>query len=249
MGNERLGEIRLNKYGTPMKIIEYKCADDITIKFLDVYERERKTTYSNFKSGCVRNPYDRNVKNVGFMGEGKYTSDGSQYIRRVFGIWAEMLERCYNENMRDKYPAYENCLVCDEWHNYQNFREWYDVNFYQVGTERMHIDKDILFKNNRFYSPKTCIIVPQRINMLFMKKPNKYGLPNGIKPRANGRYEAQYKHEHLGVFDSIEEAAIAHDKAKKKAIIEIANEYKGSIPDRVYQALINWIPDYMEYNS
>ena len=113
----------------------------------------------------------------------------------------------------------------------------------------MHIDKDILYKNNKYYSPKTCLIVPQRINMLFMKKPNKYGLPNGLQPMANGRYSARYNGKHIGNFDSLEEAAIAHDKAKKKYVAEIANEYKGKIPDKVYQALINWIPDYIDYNE
>ena len=198
MSDSRLGEIRYNTFGTPMKIIEYRNHGDITVEFLDQYRIQKNPTYSNFKIGQVRNPYDRNVKNVGYMGEGKYTSDGSQYIRRVFGVWVGMLERCYSEDMRHKYPAYEHCIVCDEWHNYQNFREWYDSNFYQVGTERMHIDKDILYKNNKYYSPKTCLIVPQRINMLFMKKPNKYGLPNGLQPMANGRYSARYNGKHMG---------------------------------------------------
>lgn len=126
----------------------------------------------------------------------------------------------------------------------------YDKEFYQVGTERMHIDKDILYKNNRIYSPQTCLLVPQRINMLFMKKPNKYGLPTGITPTKNtGRYTTEYNGKHLGTFDTVEEAAIAHDKAKKEAVTEVANEYKDKIPDKVYQALINWIPDYIDYSE
>ena len=40
-------------------------------------------------------------------------------------------------------------IICDNWQCYQAFRKWYDDNFYNVGTERMHIDKDILYKNNR----------------------------------------------------------------------------------------------------
>ena len=114
----------------------------------------------------------------------------------------------------------------------------------------MHIDKDILYKNNRIYSSQTCLLVPQRINMLFMKKPNKYGLPTGITPTKNtGRYATEYNGKHLGTFDTVEESAIAHDKAKKEAVTEVANEYKDKIPDRVYQALINWIPDYIDYSE
>ena len=35
MNNERLGEIRNNKFGTPMKIIRYGCYNDIDVEFLD----------------------------------------------------------------------------------------------------------------------------------------------------------------------------------------------------------------------
>lgn len=126
--------------------------------------------------------------------------------------------------------------------NYQIFLQWYEENFYQVGTERMHIDKDIFIPGNRLYSPDTCMIVPQRINMLFLHKPNKYGLPNGILPMSNGRFSAKYCGKYLGAFDSVEDAAIAHDREEKKAIIKIAKEYKEKIPKRLYDALLSWGP-------
>ena len=62
MSDSRLGEIRYNTFGTPMKIIEYRSHGDITVEFLDQYRIQKNTTYSNFKIGQVRNPYDRNVK-------------------------------------------------------------------------------------------------------------------------------------------------------------------------------------------
>ena len=96
------------------------------------------------------------------------------------------------------------------------------------------------------YSPNTCVISPQRINMLFMKKPNKYNLPNGIKPSSKGRYESKYNGKYLGVFNSIEDAIMAHDMAKSEALIQIANEYKDKIPDNLYKALINWKPNYQK---
>ena len=245
----KIGEIRYNKLGTPMRIVEIRSNEDITIEFLDLHNMKKKTTYSNFKNGGIKNPYDRSLKGVGYLGEGEYMTGQTPYDRRVFGIWIGMIDRCYNENIREKYKAYSDCLICDEWQCYQNFRRWYDKEFYNVGTERMHIDKDILYKNNRVYSPNTCLLVPQRINMLFMHKPNKYGLPNGIQPTDSGKYYSKYNGKTIGTFDTVEEAAIAHDKEKKKAVIEIANEYKDKIPDKVYQALINWIPDYIDYSE
>ena len=71
--DNRLGEIRKNTFGTEMKIIAYRKNDDIDIQFLDdngyVYEHQ---TYSNFKTGQIKNPYDRTIFGVGYIGVGKY---------------------------------------------------------------------------------------------------------------------------------------------------------------------------------
>ena len=80
-----------------------------------------------------------------------------------------MLERCYDTEHSYKFPTYENCIVCDEWLNYQNFARWFDINYYEIEGEVMCLDKDILFKGNKIYSPKTCIFVPRGINNLFTK--------------------------------------------------------------------------------
>lgn len=109
----------------------------------------------------------------------------------------------------------------------------------------MHLDKDILFNGNRIYLPDTCLIVPQRINMMFMKKPNKYNLPNGIIPIVNGRYNASYRRKSIGNYDTLDLAVKAHDIEKKKALRELADKYKDKVPNKLYEALINWQPDYI----
>lgn len=44
-----------------------------------------------------------------------------------------MLERYYNPEKRNKYPAYYNiCSVSKIWHSFQNFADWYDENKYDV---------------------------------------------------------------------------------------------------------------------
>ena len=72
----------------------------------------------------------------------------------------KILERGYSKLWKEKHPTYENVYVCEEWHNFQNFAKWYYNNYYSINEERMEIDKDILYKNNKVYSPDTCIIVP-----------------------------------------------------------------------------------------
>ncbi len=103
-------------------------------------------------------------------------------------------------------------------------------------NERLHIDKDILFPNSYVYSPETCLLVPQRINMLFLNKPNKRGLPNGIRECKNG-YSAKYNNKELGTYETVEEAFIIYALEKEKTIKRIANEYKDIIPIKVYDAL------------
>ena len=246
--DERLYEIKNNSKGTPMKIVAYRKSDDIDVEFLDDFHYVKENqTYSNFIRGQIKNPYDKNICGVGYMGVGKYRCKYPNGVHTIeYQNWIAMIRRCYDVDRKSTYPAYYgSCEVCEEWHNFQTFGKWYEENFYQVGTERMHIDKDILVRGNRIYSPDTCILVPQRINMLFMSKPNKHGLPNGVKPSGK-KYEALYNGKYLGVFETVELAKIAHDEEKQKAIVMIANEYKDKIPNRLYEALINWKPDYQK---
>ena len=225
-----------------MKIIAYRKSDDIDIQFLDEHGYVFKhQTYSNFKLGGIRNPYDKTVYGIGYLGEGHYKVYIDQdHLEPVYNVWRTLLGRVCTEKHREQFPAYADCKVCDEWLCYQNFAKWWNENMYHVGTERMHLDKDILIKGNKLYSPDTCLIVPQRINMLFLQKPNKYGLPNGIKPTCGGEYEARYNHKYLGLYVSIKEAEVAHEKAKREAIKEVAEEYKSAIPNKVYEALLAW---------
>lgn len=242
LNNKRLFEIRNNNNGTPMQIIAYRKQSDIDVKFLDRYDYIREhTTYSNFQRGQVKNPFDKTICNVGYIGDGEYLTGTARKHTVEYQNRTCMIRRCYDESLKERYSAYfRDCVVCDEWHNFQIFAKWYNDNIYQTGSERMHIDKDILIKGNKLYSPDTCLIVPQRINMLFLKKPNKYGLPNGVKKISNEKYESRYNGKYLGIFNSVEEAVMQHDIEKQNAVIKIANEYKGKIPNKVYIALINW---------
>ena len=224
-----------------MKIIAFRNYDDIDVQFLDeFYYVKEHQTYSNFKSGQVRNPYDRDLYGVGYIGVGNYMAFENGKMSPQYRAWSGMLERCYS--YPKKYPAYEPYIVCDEWHDYQVCAEWFDDNKYDV-NERLHIDKDILFPNSKIYSPPTCLLVPQRINMLFMNKPNSRGLPNGIRMNSGGRYSALYNHETLGSYDTVEEAYKYYAMAKEKKIKEVADEYKGIIPKKVYEALYDYKVD------
>lgn len=237
-----LGEIRRNSFGTEMKIVEIKCHNNIIIEFVDEQKYRKHTTYNNYKSGNIKNPFDKNICGVGYIGDGKYRCKYSSGIHTPeYQNWICMIRRCYDFKRKGKYPSYYgNCTVCREWHNFQNFAEWYSKHYYEVGTERMHLDKDILYPGNKLYSPETCLIVPQGINMLFLNKTNKRGLPNGITQNSKGLYRAKYNEEELGEFETLDEAYKKYTGSKKSHILRVLEKYKSKIPEKVYRAVLEY---------
>lgn len=221
-----------------MKIVAYRTSEDIDIEFQDEFRYVKTTTYSNFKLGTVKNPYDRDLYGVGYLVVGKWkVKDGNGKWSRVYLCWRHMLERCYHAKSAHQYPAYYGiCTVCEEWKCFQTFAEWYKAREYDV-DERLHLDKDIKCPGNTVYSPETCMLVPQKINAMFMNKTNKRGLPNGITKGAKG-YLVKYNGEHLGVYPTVEEAYYHQTQKKKEAIVELANEYKSIVPKYVYTAVL-----------
>lgn len=238
---DRLGEVRNNTLGTTMKIIRYNSYDDIDVEFLDEHHYiQTHQTYANFKKGSIKNPYDKSLFGVGYLGVGEHKIKENGKTTDAYEKWVGIIERCYMKS--DKYPSYYGiCTVCEEWLCFQNFAEWYEENKYKVDG-RLHIDKDILFPNCNIYSSTTCLLVPQRINMLFTNKSNDRGLPNGIKWVWNG-YVAQYNGKHLGVYPTIEEAYQSYADKKEEAIKKVADEYREVIPEKVYKALYNYKVD------
>lgn len=222
-----------------MKIIRYVNSADLTVEFQDEYKFQTNATYNNFIRG-IKNPYDISVSTRGYIGEGKHLSKIDDIVTPIYANWRNMLKRCYDESDRYLNPAYENCEVCKEWYNFQNFAQWYDENFYDCGEGRMHIDKDILVKNNKIYSPETCIFVPQRINMIFMTKGRKDDLPTGIRQNPSGSYTSHYNGVRYGTYETLDKAVAEHEKQKRIHIKEVIKEYGNKLPDKVINALLAW---------
>ena len=162
-----------------------------------------------------------------------------------------MLRRCYNKKHHEKYSTYIDCEASKEFHNFQNFGEWDGDNFYQIEGEIMNLDKDILVKGNKIYSPDTCIYVPQRINKLFVKCNKSRGkYPIGTYLYRNGKYVAQCylinpktgksKIKHLGIYSTQEKAFEIYKYYKECNIKEVADYYKEQISDKLYNALYDY---------
>ena len=157
------------------------------------------------------------------------------------------MQRSYNPKVIEKRPTYEGCRVHESWHNFQTFSEWYHENYYKIEGQRMELDKDILCKGNKIYSPSTCVFVPKIINTLFIKCDNSRGdLPLGVSydNSVTKKYivccSVNKKNRHLGYYDTPEEAFRVYKNFKEQYIKEVAEEYKSRIPSKLYNAMINY---------
>ena len=156
--------------------------------------------------------------------------------------WNRMIKRCYYKD-RHNNIMYPDCCVCQSWHKLSEFKIWFDQH-YVKGWE---LDKDILLKGNKIYSPEICCFVPQEINKMFTKREAKRGsLPIGVSKTNSftSPYRAALQcggvQKRIGSFSTIEKAFHAYKQAKEMRIKELANKYKDQLEPRVYQALYNY---------
>jgi hypothetical protein len=248
LAKERLGAINKNTYGSTMKITEYNNSYDILVKF-----EQGNTVHTNWQAFCkgeVTNVFDKSVCNVGYIGQGIYKTSENGKKTKINETWHKMLQRCYDEKFQEREPTYKGCFVCEDWLNFQNFGNWFDENYYEVQGEIMHLDKDILLKGNKIYSPDTCVFVPQRINCLFIKSDASRGnYPIGVNyHKVNNKYIARCnidkgERKYLGSFNTPEEAFNSYKIFKENYIKVVAEYHKNKIPKNLYYALLSYEVD------
>lgn len=240
--NKELGKIYITNENYNVTIIEYFNTNNCTIKFNDKEETILKNVkLCHIKTGSVKNPNKVFLCGVGYLGIGDYKSKGSKIAIKRYNAWNKMLRRCYDENVQVKQPTYLGVTVCEEWYNFQNFAKWFEDNWKPWMDENWQLDKDILIKGNKIYSPETCVFVPIEINNLFKKFKSKENVPTGIGKRGKN-FIAYFgaKLRHLGTFNTIEEAFQAYKTRKEQHFKEVADKWRDLIEPRVYQALYNY---------
>lgn len=246
----KLGETRMMNCGEIAFIVEYNNTKNITVQFKTTGELV-KCRYSTFKDGEIKSHFTPSVYGVGIIGLEK-TVDNDGKPLKSYDIWHSMLQRCYDKRLQEKRPTYKECEICNEWLYYKNFKEWFDRNYYSIEEQRICLDKDILVKNNKAYSPETCIFVPNNINVLFTKRDSERGkYPVGVSWHKEGsKYQAgcrifdiktnKTKNKYLGLYNTSEEAFQVYKKAKEENIRLVADYYKDQIPQKLYNAMYNY---------
>lgn len=160
--------------------------------------------------------------------------------KKCWKIWHDMLCRCYSDAYHIKRPTYIGCSVCEEWQKLSVFKQWFNEHY--VGG--WVLDKDILVKGNKTYSPETCCFVPQEINTLFIKRNALRGeLPIGVTKNGNHYIPQISKFGRMvrgTTCRNINDAFAQYKEMKELYIKQLADKYRDQLEPRVYEALYNY---------
>ena len=258
---DRTGETNISNEGCVMKIVAYNNREDVIVEFQDEHKYRLHAQYKDFKNGQCKNPFYPSVYGHGYLGIDKESNvpnvnefkDGKSVHTWEYNKWQSMLRRCFDNKYKEKNPTYKDVTCCERWLCFANFLEDLEILKQEYNWDddiKLNLDKDILNKNNKIYSLENCILVPDYINSLFIKRDAKRGeYPIGVcYNKQCKKYKAQCningKFKGLGYYNTIEQAFSAYKIAKENEIKKIANECvsKGYITQesRLYNSMISY---------
>ena len=258
---DRTGETNISNEGCIMKIVQYNSTHDIIIEFQDEYKYRMCTSYKHFKNGQCKNPFYPSVFGHGYLGidrngnvpKKKELKDEKYVTTWEANKWGNMLQRCFDNKYKQKEPTYKDATCCERWLCFANFLEDLEILKQEHNwrsNEKLQLDKDILYKGNKVYSLESCILVPDWINKLFIKRDNDRGeYPIGVCYHKQAKkYQAQCningENKNLGRYNTSEQAFNAYKNVKEQEVKRIADDcvLKGYITkdSRLYNAMISY---------
>ena len=87
-------------------------------------------------------------------------NNGEYKVRgcKIYTLWRNMLKRCLSDEYKLRNPSYAECAVCNSWLDFSTFKKWVLTQDY----ENKSLDKDLLIRGNKIYSPDTCIFISKK---------------------------------------------------------------------------------------
>ena len=179
-----------------------------------------------------------------------YCIDGVKYETVAGKLWQGINYRCKANSVAQKRkPRYVGCE--NRFKDFQHLAEWCQsqIGYDKIGDGggRWHLDKDLLIRGNKIYSPDTCVFLPSELNTLLISSNSSRGeYPIGVhKPAKLNKFMAQCqngtgKPAYLGLHSTVEEAFYAYKKFKEDFIKQQAEKYRHVIDKRAYMALTEY---------
>lgn len=229
--------------GTKCKIISGTFKHKVRVKFLDSFGYEVNTRVYDLEKGYVKNPFAPAVCGVGYLGVGKYPPSVGGKKTLAYVQWHGVIRRSYDLMHKKKQKSYEKVNVCEEWHCFDTYAEWF---YQQKGWDKgFHLDKDILGNGDAKYSPETCCLVPANINILVSSCSSDKGkCAVGVSYSKGEKRFCSFMRGatdsgFIGSYDTEDEAFRAYKKAKEFVVKETALLWKDEIEGKVFDALYN----------
>lgn len=234
------GQVFSTKNHGDLEVLYHNNSRDVGVRFIDTGFMVTGVQVGNVVRGNIKDILMRTVQGVGYLNTNEKVAKTDCYR-----YWHGMLERAYSEKYHATRPTYKDVEVCRDWHDFTEFRKWFEANY----IKGYHLDKDIL-GNGKLYSPENCCFVPIYINCMITDIPTKRGdCPRGVSKRKtkgtdnyNGLYNVAANGIYLGRYDCPNKAHEVYKEFKEFLVHEVAESYyeRGLISDRVRDGLYDW---------
>lgn len=254
------GKLVSTKKSGDFIVRKYVSALEVHVEFVSTGYRTIAAA-KEVRNGSVKDPLFPRVAGVGFLGIGPHegTIAGENKSTPAYEVWRGILRRCYDPTCKS-YSIYEDVDVCKEWHNFQNFADWfYNQEHHNNGFA---VDKDLKVFGNKTYSPDTCTLVPMAVNSIFTgsnERLNPRELPKGVHfCKTKQVYVAQLhkgeftksgnkKQSYLGQFKDKVPAILAYKRAKEDRVKKVAEKYREVLHPQVYKNLMMYEVDVSQW--
>jgi len=235
----KVGQVYINRQGSQIKVIEYENSTKILVEI-------GKTKYQQYVHAgnlISLNVHDNFAPSL--AGRGIFGDAVVDVKSQVYTSWAGMFKRCYTF-YEDKPRArinYEGCEVHENFVYLPDYIDWYNK---QLVEPKWHLDKDLLVKGNKVYSPETCVFLPRALNTFLTLRGNDRGpYPLGVTYHDRlGKYEASCNRDgksvYLGLHLDPLSAFEAYKNEKEAYAKDLAKRWKGRIDPRACEALMNF---------
>ena len=173
--------------------------------------------------------------------ESNLKHNGRKEYKRLYNIWKNMRKRCNNpNNIRYKDYGGRGIKICNEWDNFEEFKDWSLANGYSDNLEIDRID------NNKGYSPDNCRWVTTKTNnrnrrntavIIIDNKEISLGLIEEIFDKYNViLYSKRYKDKKIKIRSIYNQLKKSNEKVTMEQILE--NCICMGIPSRAYSEMI-----------
>lgn len=158
------GSVLENAHGEKIQIHDIQAWDKVYYFYVG-YQDILVGQKSNLIRCLFKSPY-RKLSHGGHFGVGPYKESQKSYGVLVYSVWSHMMKRCYSQS-DPSYALYgaKGVSVCEEWHCYQLFADWYVKNI-PKSDGCLQLDKDLLSGVVKIYSPETCCFLTAKENSL-----------------------------------------------------------------------------------